>query len=132
MYVPKTVKKSDDDGNNGDNDEGGKDGEGSKLDGTDTMETDANTTTTPTPTTATPTAPAPTPINKPKITAQALKQGHDSIEDATTALRLVTLKIKNGPNYGVKGVNLNDRVALSQFFEGTGENGTYVICNMCI
>lgn len=52
------------------------------------------------------------------------KLGHDSIEDASTAMRLVYLKIQKGPDYGTKsGPNSScSRTSLAQFFIGTGIN----------
>ena len=47
--------------------------------------------------------------------------GHDSVEDASTAMRLIYLKIQKGPQYGTKiGSSSNARVSLAQFFQGTG------------
>ena len=45
--------------------------------------------------------------------------GHDSIEDASTALRLVTLKLEKGMDFGSKTPH-NGRVPLSRFLVGTG------------
>jgi hypothetical protein len=44
--------------------------------------------------------------------------GHDSVEDASTAMRLAKLKVEKGPKYGVNGVGAS-RTALASFFEGT-------------
>ena len=54
-------------------------------------------------------------------TSTPRRLGHDSVEDASTAMRLVYLKIRKGPQYGTKiGANSNARISLSQFFIGTG------------
>jgi DNA polymerase III epsilon subunit-like protein len=38
-----------------------------------------------------------------KSGAHGSQQGHDSVEDARAAMRLVNLKVEKGPSYGVKG-----------------------------
>jgi hypothetical protein len=45
--------------------------------------------------------------------------GHDSVEDAATAMRLVLLKLEKGPDFGSK-IPPSGRIPLSRFFLGTG------------
>jgi hypothetical protein len=45
--------------------------------------------------------------------------GHDSVEDAATAMRLVLLKLEKGPDFGSK-IPPSGRIPLSRFFIGTG------------
>ena len=55
------------------------------------------------------------------ISSTPHRLGHDSVEDASTAMRLIYLKIQKGPQYGTKiGSSSNARVSLAQFFQGTG------------
>jgi hypothetical protein len=45
--------------------------------------------------------------------------GHDSIEDASTAMRLVYLKLEKGPDFGSK-IPLFGRIPLARFITGSG------------
>ena len=47
--------------------------------------------------------------------------GHDSIEDAATAMRLVYLKIEKGPDFGSK-IPLTGRIPLARFLMGSGKS----------
>lgn len=59
-------------------------------------------------------------INKNKNENRVLVPlGHDSIEDASTAMRLVYLKLEKGPDFGSK-IPLFGRIPLARFITGSG------------
>lgn len=67
--------------------------------------------------------------NKNSTSRVLVPLGHDSIEDAATAMRLVYLKIEKGPDFGSK-IPLTGRIPLARFLTGSGKSSNDPLNNL--